>query len=127
MQAKQLAFFIIAFSIAGGIVNGSGIFSYDVDVYDVDEDKTIVDGISEIDDSTQSSGDLAEAVDGWKMIKKSWDSIKTMFSVLVLPGPWLHGRGVDFATSTGVQTIVSVVEVWGLIQLFTGRATKGME
>lgn len=127
MQAKQLAFFVIAFSLAGGIINGSGIFSTEFGGYDVNVDESIADGISEIDDPAKSSGDLAEAVDGWRMIKKSWDTLKTVFTVLALPGSWLASKGVDAATATGIQIMVSVVEVWGLVQLFTGRSTKGME
>lgn len=127
MQAKQLAFFILAFSLAGGIINSSGIFDTDIAVYDVDVDEDIADGIMEVGGPVQSDSDLAGALDGWEMLKKSWDTLKTVFTLLALPGPWLYSRGVNAATSTGIQTLVSMVEVWGLIQLFTGRSTKGME
>lgn len=127
MQAKQLAFFVLALSLAGGIVNSSGIFDTDFTVYDVDVDESIADDIIEIDESTKSDSDLAGMMDGWEMLKKSWDTLKAVFSVLALPGPWLYGKGVNVATSTAIQIMVSVVEMWGLIQLLTGRSTKGME
>ncbi len=127
MQAKQLAFFVLALSLAGGIINSSGIFDTDFTTYEVDVDEGIADDIIEIDDSVQSKNDLTEALDGWKMLKRSWDTMKTVFSVLALPGKWLLDLGVGAATAIAVQIMVSVVEVWGLIQLLTGRSTKGME
>ncbi len=127
MQAKQLAFFVIALSLAGGIINSSGIFSTEFGVYDVNVDENIADDIMEIGDSTQSAGDLAEMVDGWEMLKRSWDTLKTVVKVVALPGPWLYKKGVDAATSTGIQIMANLGVVWGLVQLFTGRSTKGME
>lgn len=127
MQAKQLAFFVLALSLAGGIVNSSGIFDTDFTVYEVEVDESIADDIVEIDGSVKSDSDLTGMLDGWEMLKKSWDILITVFSVLALPGKWLTKLGVDAATATAVQIIVSVVEMWGLLQLLTGRSTKGME
>lgn len=127
MQAKQLAFFVLALSLAGGIINSSGIFDTEIAVYNVDVDESISDDITEIDNSVKSDSDLAGALEGWEMLKKTWDTMITMFSVLALPGKWLVKYGVDDGVAAAVQIIVSVVEAWGLMQFLTGRSTKGME
>lgn len=127
MQAKQLAFFVLALSLAGGVINSSGIFDTGIAVYDIDVDEDISDGIAEINESVQSDSDLLGIFEGWEMIKKTWDIVVTMFSVLALPGRWLVKLGVDSGTALAVQAIVSVVEAWGLVQFVTGRSSKGME
>lgn len=127
MQAKQLAFFVLALSLAGGIINSSGIFETDFKNYDVNVDKDLSKGIAEIDESVQSDNDLLGIFEGWELIKKTWDIIKTMFSVLALPGKWLVKLGVDSGTAFAVQVLVTAIEAWGLIQFVTGRSTKGME
>ena len=127
MQAKQLAFFVVAFSISLGVINASGIFSYDVNSYDVDVDDDLTSGITDIDNSVSSSGDLTDLTDGWEMLSKVWSTIKTIFSVLVLPYYWLRDMGVNEGISAGIQTMVTLAESWGFIQFLANRSTKGME
>lgn len=127
MQAKQIAFFVLAFSLSMGIINATGIFDYDPGNYEVNVQSNLTKNIAELDNSADSSGSLAGLLDGWKMLKQSYDAIKTMFSVLLLPGPWLYNMGVSFGTSGAVQTMVTLVEAWGLVQFITNRSTKGME
>jgi len=50
-----------------------------------------------------------------------------VFSVLVLPGPYLASIGIPVAFAYGIQTMVSLAEVWGLMQLVTNRSTGGMD
>lgn len=127
MQAKQIAFFVLAFSLSMGIINATGIFDYDPGNYEVNVQSNLTKNIAELDNSADSSGSLAGLLDGWEMLKQSYDAIKTMFSVLLLPGPWLYNMGVSFGTSGAVQTMVTLVEAWGLVQFITNRSTKGME
>lgn len=127
MQAKQIAFFVIAFSISMGIINASGIFGYDIASYEVDVDDDLTSGITEIDNPVASSSDLNDLVDGWEMLSKVWDTIKTVFSVLVVPYYWLRDVGVNEAVAAGVQTMVTLVESWGFIQFISNRSTKGMD
>jgi len=127
MQAKQLAFFVIAFSISLGVINASGIFGYDINSYEVNVDDDLTRGITEIDNSVSSSGDLMDLTDGWEMLSKVWSTIKTIFSVLVLPYYWLRDMGVNEGISAGIQTMVTLAESWGFIQFLGNRSTKGME
>ena len=127
MQAKQLAFFVIAFSISLGVINASGIFGYDINSYEVNVDDDLTRGITEIDNSVSSSGDLMDLTDGWEMLSKVWSTIKTIFSVLVLPYYWLRDMGVNEGISAGIQTMVTLAESWGFIQFLANRSTKGME
>jgi len=127
MQAKQLAFFVVAFSISLGVINASGIFSYDINSYDVDVDDDLTSGITDMNNSVSSSGDLTALTDGWEMLSKVWSTIKTIFSVLVLPYYWLRDMGVNEGISAGIQTMVTLAESWGFIQFLANRSTKGME
>jgi len=126
MQAKQLAFFVVAFSIAITAINASGIFDYNLNGYEVDVDDDLTKGITEIDNSVASSGDLADLTDGWKMLSNIWSTVTTIFSVLVLPYPWFVGMGVNEGISAGIQTMVTLVESWGFIQFVSNRSDKGM-
>ncbi len=127
MQAKQLAFFVIAFSIALGVINASGVFSYDINSYEVNVNDDLTSGITDIDNSVSSAGDLSDLTDGWEMLSKVWSTIKTIFSVLVLPYYWLRDMGVNEGISAGIQTMVTLAESWGFIQFLANRSTKGME
>ena len=129
MNAQKLAFFIIAFALAGGIVNESGIFSYDVDVYDIDTEninQSFADGITEIND-VSSEGDLQSAFDGWTMIKKTLGLLVMVLEVLFVPGLYLYNLGVDLTFSLAVQAICNLSLGWGIVQFVSGRSTKGMD
>ncbi|MCK9575922.1 MAG: hypothetical protein M0R51_08260 [Clostridia bacterium] len=127
MQAKQLAFFIIAFSLAGGVINSTGIFN-SVDVYAVDDiDSDMTDGIMEIDESASSEGDLATAIDGWKMIAQTFAVLKTVLSVLVLPGQYLVNLGVNVAFAGAIQIIFNLACAWGILQFVLNRSTAGLD
>lgn len=127
MNAQKIAFFIIAFSLAGTIINGSGIFSYEVNVYDVNTEnmnKTFADGITEID-STSAEGDLQNAFDGWTMIKMTVGLFITILEVIFIPGLYLYNIGVDLNFALAVQAMCTISLIWGAIQFISGRSTKG--
>lgn len=129
MNAQKLAFFIIAFALAGGIVNESGIFSYDVNVYEVDTDninQSFADGITEID-ATQAESDLTAAFDGWTMVKKTMGLLVIVLEVLFIPGLYLYNIGVDLTFALAVQVICNLSLGWGVLQFISGRSTKGMD
>ena len=126
MNAQKIAFFIFAFVIAGGIINGSGIFT-PVPVPDVDMPSAdLADGIVETGD-VSSDGDLSAAFDGWAMVKSMYSTVKTVFGVLLIPGYYLCDLGVPVAAALGIQSMVTLSEVWGLLQLISNRSTKGMD
>jgi len=126
MNAQKIAFFIFAFVIAGGIINGSGIFT-PVSVPDVDmPSANLADGIVETND-VSSSSDLSDVFDGWAMIKSMFSTVKTVFGVLAVPVFYLLDLGVPLAVAAGIQSLVTLSEVWGLLQIVTNRSTKGMD
>ncbi len=127
MQAKQLAFFVIAFSIAISVINLSGIFDYNLNGYDVNVDDDLTKGITEINNSVSSAGDLSDLVDGWEMLKSVYNMVGTILEVLILPYFWLSGMGVNDGVAKGIQTMVTLAEAWGFIQFLANRSTKGME
>jgi len=127
MQAKQLAFFVVAFSIAISAINLSGIFDYNLNGYDVNVDDDLTKGITEINNSVSSSGDLSDLVDGWEMLKSVYNMVGTILEVLILPYYWLSDMGVNDGVAKGVQTMVTLAEAWGFIQFLGNRSTKGME
>jgi hypothetical protein len=126
MNAQKLAFFIFAFVIAGGIINGSGIFTQ-VSVPDVDMPTAdLADGIVETND-VSSDSDLSTAFDGWAMVKSMYSTVKTVFGVLAVPYYYLRDLGVPVAVALGIQSMVTLSEVWGMLQLISNRSTKGMD
>ncbi len=127
MQAKQMAFFVVAFSLSMGIINTTGIFDYNAGNYEVDVKDNLTANIAKLDSSAESDGGLAKLIDGWKMLKMSYDAIKTMFTVLLLPGPWLYNMGVGLGTAGAVQTMATLIEAVGLVQIVSNRSFKGME
>lgn len=123
MFAKEAAFFIIAFALAGGVVNSLGIFE-EVPIYEIDNvDTSLTDGIMEIDESAAAEGDLATAIDGWQMVAQSYSALKTVLTVLVVPGVFLADRGVPTAFAVAVQILCNVVLVWGAMQFALNRST----
>ena len=127
MQAKQLAFFVVAFSIAITAINASGIFDYNLNGYEVDVDDDLTKGITEINNSVSSSSDLSTLVDGWEMLKSVYTMVGTILEVLILPYYWLSDMGVNAGVAKGIQTMVTLAEAWGFIQFLGNRSTKGME
>ncbi|MCK9575326.1 MAG: hypothetical protein M0R51_05165 [Clostridia bacterium] len=126
MWAKEIAFFLLAFVVAGGIINGAGIFDT-VTIPEVEmPGADLADGIVEAG-SSGSESDVASAFDGWTMISSMYSTVKIVFSVLVLPGPYLASTGAPIAFAYGIQTMISLAEVWGLMQLVTNRSTGGMD
>jgi len=126
MNAQKIAFFIFAFVIAGGIINGSGIFTQ-VSVPDVDMPTAdLADGIVETND-VSSDSDLSTAFDGWAMVKSMYSTVKTVFGVLAVPYYYLRDLGVPVAVALGIQSMVTLSEVWGMLQLISNRSTKGMD
>ena len=124
MWAKEVAFFLVAFIIAGGIINGAGIFK-PVPVPEM-SGATLSEGIVEVD-SSASESDIEAAFDGWSMVANMYKTAKEVFSVLILPGPYLASIGIPVAFAYGIQTMVSLAEAWGLMQLVTNRSTGGMD
>lgn len=127
MQIKQLAFFVIAFSVSMSAINAVGIFDYDPGRYEVTVSDDISDNITKIDDSMKSTSGLTAIFDGWEMIKTAFGAIKTIFSVLILPGPWLEDMGLNSAIADAVQVMVNLAELVGFIQFISNRSFKGME
>jgi hypothetical protein len=74
-----------------------------------------------------SSTDLTTSLDSWGLILSTFDIIKKMFSVLVLPGPFLKSIGVNALFADAVQVIMNVGVAWGLIQFATNRSIKQYE
>lgn len=126
MNAQKLAFFVIAFSLAGVVVNESGIFN-PVQVYTVDEiDSEFSSGVTEID-GTRAEGDLRSNFDGWTMIFKTIGLFTTVLGVLVIPYNYLTDLGVNASFALAVQAIANLTVIWGVIQFLSGRSTKGMD
>lgn len=125
-NAQKIAFFIFAFVVAGGIINGSGIFT-PVHVPDVDMPSAdLADGITE-SNGLQSEGDEASMIDGWRMVKSMYSTVKTVFGVLLIPGYYLYDLGVPVDAALGIQSMVTLSEVWGTLQIISNRSTKGMD
>lgn len=127
MFAKEAAFFVIAFALAGGVVNALGIFD-EAAIYEVDDiDASLTDDIMEIDESAAAEGDLSTAVDGWKMVAQSFAILKTVLTVLLLPGPYLvsiFGNGAAvIAFAAAVQVLCNLILVWGIMQFALNRST----
>lgn len=126
MNAQKMAFFIFAFVVSAGIINGSGIFEQTVASPDVEIPGTdFGDGIAEA--NTGSASDLSASFDGWQMVSEMVSVVKTMLSVLLLPGPFLISMGVPVAFGIGLQCMASLSLVWSLVQIWTNRNTKGMD
>lgn len=126
MNAQKLAFFVIAFSLAGVVVNESGIFN-PVQVYTVDEiDSEFSSGVTEID-GTRAVDDLRSNFDGWAMVFKTIGLFTTVLGVLVIPYNYLTDLGVNASFALAVQVIANLTVVWGVIQFLSGRSTKGMD
>jgi hypothetical protein len=127
MFAKELAFFLLAFVVSAGIINGAGIFDV-VTVPDVDMPSAdLADGIVEMDGSVESDSGMSSYFDSWGMIASMYNTVKTVFSILVIPGPYLFSVGVPYAFAAGIQTMVTLAEIWGLLQIVTNRSTGGMD
>lgn len=130
MHAKEVALFLLAFSLAGGIINSLGIFSpvenMDVNASGITGD--MADGILEVEEgSTQSSTDVSSTVDGWGLILQSMKVVKQMLSVLLLPGPFLKALGINALFADAVQIILNAVLAWAFIQFALNKSTKTMD
>lgn len=130
MIAKENALFILAFCLAGGIINASGIFQ-PVDVIDADPGNitgTMANDLMDVDEgSIQSSSDISTNVDSWGLVLSTFGMVKDMLSVLVLPGPFLKGIGVNTLFADAVQVIMNIGLAWGLIQFALNRSTKNFD
>lgn len=130
MIAKEQALFILAFCLAGGIINSTGLFT---PVENINADpsnisSTMANDIVDTDPGiTTSSTDLTTSLDTWGLLLSTFDIVKTVLSVLVLPGPFLIAIGVNALFATAIQVIMNVGLAWGLIQFATGKGLKQYE
>ena len=125
-----LTLFLVAFCLAGGIINATGIFlpveNMDVGVDNLDSGMT--DDIIEVDEnSVYSTSDMSSEVDSWGLLLQSLNVVKQMLSVLILPGPFLKSVGVPSAFANAIQIILNIVLAWGLIQFALNRSTKALD
>lgn len=128
MNAIKMAFFIFAFSIAGGIIASSGIFSTTVETPKIETPSAdLATGIMEVDSLTSSTSDLESAFNGGEMLLNILSTVKTIFEVLLLPAPYLISQKVPTSIAYGVQAMVTLSEVWALIQIYRNMSTKGMD
>lgn len=126
MNAQKLAFFVIAFSLAGAVINESGIFN-PVQVYEIDEiDSDFSSGVTEID-GTLAESDAQGDFDGWQMVFKTVGLFTTVLGVLVIPYNYLTDIGVNTSFALAIQVIANLTVVWGAVQFLSGRSTKGMD
>ena len=129
MNAQKLASFIICFVLAAGVVNSTGIFSFDINAPDMNTeqfDDGMVNELYNFDD-TGSEGDLSGMFEGWGLISGTIGLIKSLFSGILIAGDYLESLGVnsEFAAAIGIVAIISLI--WGLIQFITNRSGKGMD
>lgn len=130
MHSKEVALFLVAFCLAGGIINATGIFSpvENIDVGTESLDGDMANDILEVnEDSVYSSSDISSEVDSWGLLLQSMSIVKQMLSVLILPGPFLKSIGVPVLFADAVQVILNIVLAWGLIQFALNRSTKNLE
>jgi hypothetical protein len=130
MHSKEIALFLVAFCLAGGIINATGIFSpvENMDVGTENLNSSMSDDILEVnEDGVYSSSDISSEVDSWGLLLQTMDIIKQMLSVLVLPGPFLRSIGVPTAFADAVQVILNIVLAWGIIQFALNRSTKNLD
>lgn len=126
MNAMKMAFFVSAFVIASGILAGSGIFDtswmYQPDVTMPSAD--LADGIMEVEPGTSSTDDLESAFNAWEMISNVFSAVKTLFMVLVLPYSYLVSFGVPKVFALGIQSMVTLSEILGAIQILRNMNIK---
>lgn len=130
MIAKENALFILAFCLAGGIINATGIFQ-PVDNMDADQANITGDMANDLMDidegSIASSSDISTSVDSWSLVLSTFGMVKDMLSVLLLPGPFLKGIGVNALFADAIQVIMNIGLAWGLIQFALNRSTKNFD
>ena len=130
-------FFILAFALSGGIINASGIFDRQVDMYNIDETTADIDGaaegfkeedngITELDGSVHATGDLDAITGGWQLLTNSFSMLKLFVRLVFLPGPWLVAHGAPFGFAAAIQIMLNTGLVWGVIQFLSNRSTQSM-
>lgn len=128
MNALKMAMFIFSFIIAAGIINGSGIFTTQIQAPNVTmPGADLATGIAEIDSGTSSTEDIEAVFNAGAMVLNAVSAFLTLFEVLLIPGYYLWSLDVPFSICMGIQSLVTISEVVGVIQFYSGRSTKGME
>lgn len=131
MQLANLSMFVICFCLAGGIINGSGIFNQ-VDVPDADtsdyESINMSEGVTRMPDSgATSASDFSSTMDGWGMLASTFGMLLQLVGVLTIPGVFLAQAGVPISYAVAVQVVINLATIWGIIQWKTNRSTKNLE
>lgn len=127
---KEIATYIICFSLAVGVVNATGIFE-PIDNVNVDTSMytpETIDGVTELSNgSIMSDSDVSSALDGWSMLSSTFGIIKSMLSVIVLPGPYLIAHGVNTAFALALQIVINGAYIWSIMQYVLNRPAGNME
>lgn len=131
MQLANWSMFIICFCLAGGIINGSGIFNQ-VDVPETDtsdyESINMSEGVTRMPDSgATSASDISSSMDGWGMLASTFGMLLRLVGVLAIPYFFLADAGVPDSYAVAVQVMINLATIWGLIQWKTNRSTKNLE
>jgi hypothetical protein len=144
MQLKEMIVFTFCFAISIVVINTLGIFPHitplDGEPKEGEEgffNKTLnatvasttgSNGISEI--PTDENGGMISADDvsgltmGIEMFLGTLMIFKSLLVVLVFPCIWLVGIGVPAYLAWALQVVISLVEIFGLLQFISGRSTK---
>lgn len=129
MQAQRIAFFIFAFVLATGIINGSGIFDTQVptETVTLPNSANLSTGVTDISNGVLDETDAANSFDGWAVVGSMTSALMDMLSVLVLPGKILVNYGFPVAVALAVQAMVNLTELAAIIQFVSNRSFQGME
>lgn len=127
MNAKKWAFYIFCFCLAGTIINSSGLYSV-IETPSVNvPEANLGEGITDISEGITSAEDSNSMYDSGEMLSNILNTVKTFFSVLFIPGPYLVTLGWPSSVAGAIQAIANLTEAWAFMQLISGRQTKSMD
>jgi len=123
MRVYDIALFIFIFSFVSGAINGMGLFDVNLPGQHIDITEA---NVNEITDSMQNVDVLGVAffmMAVWQVL----GVILTAFTTALTIIPLLSQYSVPLEVSVMIQGPIWLVYVWGILQYWSGRSTKGMD
>ena len=131
MQAKEIGMFVLAISLAVGVINTMGIFpplsggeaataTGTIDVY-------AGTGIADLDSIEADDQSSVEGLFNTGLIGAAINTLTTMVHLVAYPYGLLTGWGVPALLALPVQVMFNAATVWSIMQFISNRSGKSID
>ena len=131
MQAKEIMMFILAVSLAVGVVNAMGIFPSlaggEAATSAQSIDKYAGTGIQDLDATQADDQSSLDSVLNFGLVGAAISTLISLIGIVAYPYGILTGWGVPALLALPIQLIVNAATAWSVLQFAANRSGSGID